>query len=175
MCVLFGEPDHQPPKPTEADMLRLLRERYSAKGGNGPRYVMAEHVRNQCGFAGVFGNGKLRTTGKLRTVDALAVDLWTSQGNAIHGHEIKVSRSDWLAELRDPDKSEAFRRYCDYWWLVVPDASIVRDDLPDGWGLMAQGRDGKLRVRVAAPRLEREPMPHEMTVAWLRAVAKKTA
>jgi len=151
---------------TERMMLDQIHRRYGERaGGNGPRYVVAEHVRNQCGFGGYWG------TGPLRTADALVVDLWPSSGNLIHGFEVKVSRSDWLTELKDPEKAEAFKPYCDHWWLAVPDATIVRDDLPEGWGLLDLSRGG-LRISKQAPKLARQPMPHEMTVAWVRAVAK---
>lgn len=160
-------PEPEPAKWTERAMLDLIHARYSKVApGNGPRYVVAEHVRNQCGFGGWWG------TGPLRTADALVVDLWPSSGHLVHGFEVKVSRSDWLTELKDPDKAEAFKPYCDHWWLVVPDVEIVRSDLPLGWGLLAVGKDGRLRQRKAAPKLDRQPMPFEMTAAWLRAVAK---
>jgi len=32
------------------------------------------------------------------------MDLWPSGGLEIHGHEVKVSRSDWLRELKEPEK-----------------------------------------------------------------------
>lgn len=173
MSALFDLPESaattepEQVKHTERSMLDLIHARYSkVNPGNGPRYVVAEHVRNQCGFGGWWG------TGPLRTVDALVVDLWPSSGHLIHGFEVKVSRSDWLTELKDPDKAEAFRPYCDHWWLVVPDAAIVRDDLPGGWGLLALTASGSLRARVRAPRLDRKPMPFEMHAAWLRAAVK---
>lgn len=122
---LFGETT-APERWTERRMLDLLHARYSATNpGNGPRYVIAEHVKNDAGFDAP------------RIADAIVQDLWPSTGLPLHGHEIKVSRSDWLTELKDPSKADAFRRHMDYWWLVVSDKSIVRDDLPDGWGLMA--------------------------------------
>lgn len=152
---------------TERMMLDLIHARYEVRGGNGPRFVVAEHVRNQGGFGGYWGKDRL----PLRTADALVVDLWPSSGHVIHGFEVKVSRSDWLTELKDPEKAEAFKPYCDHWWLAVPDAAIVRDDLPAGWGLMAPTRGG-LQIRRRAPKTDRQPMPFEMTVAWLRATAK---
>jgi hypothetical protein len=156
-----------PPKWTERMVLDLIHARFAeVRAGNGTRYVVAEHVRNQCGFGGYWGNGPLRT------IDALMVDLWPSSGNAIHGFEVKVSRSDWLTELKDPDKAEAFKPYCDYWWLVTPDAAIVRGDLPPGWGHLSLARNGALRAVKRAPKLKRQDMPFEMTAAWLRATAK---
>src|SRR3546814_12197781 len=74
--------------------------------GNGYRWAYAEHVKSETGFA---------IHKKLRVADAIAIDCWTSKGQEIHGHEVKVSRSDWLAELRDPDKAEAFRPYVNRW------------------------------------------------------------
>lgn len=174
MSVLFGEPEPTPVKWTERMVLDLLAERHSVDSGNGPRYAFAEHVRNEAGF-GRYDHEQYRATGKrttLRTADAIAVDLWPSSGNLVHGFEVKVSRSDWLTELRDPTKADAIRRFCDHWWLVVSDPQIVRGDLPDGWGLLAVGRDGKLRQRVAAPRLPREPMSPTFTASLLRACVR---
>jgi len=179
-AVLFGDLPPEPPKWTERDVLDAVHQRFSAVNpGNGPRYVVAEHVRNQAGFGGYNGDGPLRT------LDAIVLDLWPSSGNAVHGIEVKVSRSDWLTELKDPEKAEAFRPYCDHFWLAVPDASIVRDDLPAGWGLLVFAKvdvwDPKtrtyvkatsLRARKKAPKIDRQPMPFGMTAAWMRAATK---
>lgn len=152
---------------TERDMLDLLNQRYGQIYGNGPRYCRAEHVKNQLGHY------------HSRTADYFAVHLWpgipVGKDHAIIGHEVKVSRSDWLAELRDPEKAEAFRPYVHQWYLVVSDRNIVKPgELPEGWGLMAlQGT--KLRVITPAPRQEPLPMPLTMTAALLRATAKTAA
>jgi hypothetical protein len=142
---------------TERDVLDLLNDRYlRLTPGNGVRYVTAEHVRSHAGFDA------------RRTADMIVQDMWPSSGLALIGHEVKVSRGDWLTELKAPEKAEEFRRYMHRWWLVVSDPRIVRDDLPDGWGLMAVTRGG-LRVVKQAPRLTPEPIPRTMQVALLRA------
>ncbi len=72
-----------------------------------------------------------------RHADALAMSLWPSRGMVLIGHEIKASRSDWVKELDNPEKAEAVYQYCDRWYLVVGDASIVKPgELPATWGLM---------------------------------------
>lgn len=170
------EPDMPAPptaagqKVTERDVLDALARRYSQRYGNGYRWAYAEHVKSETGFA---------LGARLRIADAIAVDCWTSKGQEIHGHEVKVSRSDWLAELRDPEKAEAFRPYVDRWWLVVPGpvSAIVRDDLPDGWGLMVVDGIGTrtspvTRVVRRAPRLTPVDMPRPMLAALMRATAK---
>lgn len=172
MSTLFGEPEVEPKRWTERMMLDLLAARYSVDNGNGPRYVFAEHVRNVSGFGGTAASEYLGREPRLRTADAIAVDLWPSSGNLVHGFEVKVSRSDWLTEMRDPTKADAIRRYCDHWWLVVPVAEIARDGVPEGWGLLAVGSDGRLRVRTQAPRLDREPMPPTFVASLLRAAVR---
>lgn len=146
---------------TEREVLDLLAARYATRAGNGVRYAYARHVRSAAGFDA------------RRTADFMAMDMWPSNGLTLHGHEVKVSRSDWLHELRDPTKAEEFKRYMDRWWLVVPDAGIVRDDLPDGWGLMVANGRMALRVVKPAPKLKPEPMPKTMVAAFLRATAEE--
>lgn len=147
---------------TERELLDLLHARYSSVAGNGMRFACAEHVRNKAGFDAY------------RTADFISMDLWPSSGLALHGHEVKTSRSDWLRELADPSKAEAFMRYMDRWWLVVPDTRIVRNDLPPGWGLLV-ARRGRLVVSRPAPALPAEQMPKTMLAALLRAVTLTAA
>lgn len=187
----IGEPQVPIEKYTERQMLDAIHQRHSATNpGNGPRFIVAEHVRNQAGFGGSAASEALGRTPRLRTIDAVAIDLWPSTGNAIHGFEVKVSRSDWLTELKDTTKSGAFRPFLDYFWLVAPSADIVRGDLPDGWGLMVLGKATRsvynpetrgyynepvetLRIKHRARKNpDREAMPIGMTAAWLRSAVK---
>ena len=173
--ALRPDPDAVAPLPasTERALLDLLHYRYSAKSQAGlQRFVCAEHVRSSCGFAGW---SPLDPTRVMRTADFLAQDLWEGKGLDLHGHEVKVSRSDWLHELADPTKAEAIKRYCDRWWLVVPTKAIVRDDLPDDWGLLVIGKGGALRVAKSAPPLDPEPWPPTFRASLMRAVAKTSA
>lgn len=157
-------------------MLDHLHRRYNnipyVQRGNGIRWVCAEHVRCDAGFWAS------------RTADFMAVDMWPSTGNAVHGHEVKVSRSDWLTELRTPEKSLPFTELVDYWWLVVADPSIVRaNELPTGWGLLVLNKGG-LRAKVRPHRLNttagsslaahraQPPLPRGFVAALLRATYK---
>lgn len=106
---------------------------------------------------------------KQRTVDALVMSLWPSRGLTLAAVEIKVSRSDLLRELVDPQKQEPIFKYVDHFWLAVGDESIVREgDVPPTWGLLAPGRGGSLRVVKDAPTLTPEPMPRSFLAAILR-------
>lgn len=72
-----------------------------------------------------------------RSADALAVGLYRSRGQVIIGFEKKIYRSDWLRELKRPEKAEPIAQFCDYFHVVVTDLSIVQvDELPQPWGLI---------------------------------------
>ncbi|MFV8266458.1 hypothetical protein ACNQR9_25915 [Mycolicibacterium peregrinum] len=151
---------------TERDMLDLLLNRYTniRRGTIADRWVRAEHVASSLGY------------GLKRVADFIAADRYPGMPYgvqlAFHGHEVKVSRSDWLTELKDPAKAEAFKRYMHHWWLVVPDTSIVKPgELPDGWGLLVQSGN-TLRAKVAAPKLSPEPTPLDLTISLMAAAAR---
>lgn len=150
-------------------MLNLLAKRYTRirEGTLADRYVRAEHVRAKLGHASLNN-----------IADFIALDKYPGipYGTALelHWHEVKVSRSDWLSEMKKPWKSEAFTRHAHRSWLVVPDAAIVKPgELPEGWGLLVPGAKG-LRAKVQAPRNEfAEPLPFDLMIS-IASAAQRT-
>lgn len=109
-------------------VLSLLRERYPKDS-----HALITEVGNATGYA------------TNRHADAIAMSLWPSRGLEIMGFEVKVSRSDWVSELKNPAKADAIALYCDTWWLVVSDAKIVQPgELPLN-GPVGRG-EGKAQV-----------------------------
>ena len=105
-----------------------------------------------------------------RRVDALHIGFWASAGRRINGHEVKVSRADWLRELADPGKAGPWFDRCHCWWLVVPSTAVARpDELPEGWGLMVPGTRGR-RFKVVVRAAEREP---RVDLPFLQILAKR--
>ena len=103
-----------------ADLRELLRKRYPSQA-----------------WALMWEVGDATGARHSRWADALAMSLWPTHGLRLHGFEIKVSRGDWLRELKDPSKAEAIAQYCDHWWLVTADDSIAKkEELPPNWGWM---------------------------------------
>lgn len=134
----------------------LLRDRYCKKFGQGGEFAFFTEVQS-----GVGGR---------RYADVIAMSLFPSRGLSIHGHEIKVSRSDWLRELKNAAKAEDLVRHCDYWWVVAPQGIVADDELPEGWGLMEVTKNGRgLKAKVKAPKLERDgPVDRAFVAALLR-------
>ena len=153
---------------SERQMLDLVHRRFSQDvNGLSPRYIVAEHVR-------------FDPTSGYRTLDAIVQDTWPSDAYAVHGIEIKCSRSDLRRELNDLSKSERFSDHVDYFWLAVSDDKIIKGlDLPENWGILTV-RGSSLRAVRKAPRLrhvvsgyvDREPLPRSVQVAMLRATRK---
>lgn len=86
-----------------------------------------------------------------RRADAISMEFWPSNGCEIVGYEFKVSRSDWLNELKQPEKSQAISQYCDRWYLVAPKGVLGIDELPSTWGYM-QVSETRLIKKITAPK-----------------------
>lgn len=121
--------------------------------------------------------------------------MYRSKRHALHGFEVKVSRSDWLRELKAPSKSVAISSYCDYWWLAVSGPDIVKPgELPPEWGLLVptKGRPQpddwrppswapltpwpgapKLRAVARARQLEPKPLEREFIACIVRRFARE--
>lgn len=93
-------------------------------------------------------------------IDFLAVSLWPSRHFEVHGYEIKVSRSDWLKELKQPTKARNGMARCDFWYLAAPPGILKDGELPDRWGYVEIGAaESRLRHRPTQlrPAFERVP------------------
>ncbi len=103
--------------------------------------------------------------GPQRRVDAVHVGFTKTSGQILRGHEIKVSRADWLHELDQPEKASTWADACHEWWLVTPEARIVHPgELPPGWGHMVPDPRAKVRFRNIVPAERRAPETH--AVPW---------
>lgn len=120
---------------TTGAVMVALRERFCA-----PEFAFFEEVGDSGASSRVYADG-------------VALNMWSSRGYAITGFEVKASRSDWLRELKQPEKSEPILTKCDHWYLVAPDEVYQDDEVPISWGILSF-RDGKLREKRKAPKLE---------------------
>lgn len=111
------------------------------------------------------------TGGGTRYADAVAFGLWASHGHAIEGIEIKVSRSDFLAEMKQPQKSEPVMRYCNRWWLAIPCGLVKAEELPPTWGLLELQSNGTLRASHKAPKLS----PVAPTLGFVASMMRRQA
>lgn len=138
-------------KTTSAEVCGLLKKRFCA-----PEWALFFEVGDATG-------GRAS-----RWADAVAMNLWPSRGLAINGFEIKVSRADWLGELRNPAKAEAIASKCDMWWLVAAEGVVQDGELPDTWGLLEVNARGLIQRKQAKQRLPRPELSREFLAALIR-------
>jgi len=141
-------------KPTTPIVMAALRERYCA-----PEFAFFEEVGDAGSSSRVYADG-------------VAINMWASRGYSITGFEVKVSRSDWLRELKQPEKSEPVLTKCDYWFLVAPDDVFVPDEVPPSWGILSF-KDGKLREKRKAPKLEPKAITRAFVAQMFRRAHEK--
>lgn len=145
---------------TADQIFALLAQRRFSR----PEYVILGQVANRTGG------------GVSRYMDGVALSLWPSRGVRLHAIEIKVDRSDWLREAKDPKKAEDIARFAHHMWLVVDGTRTrpVIDDVgevPAAWGLLEirdQKRGPIVKTIREAALLEPEPPTWLFVAAVLR-------
>lgn len=151
---LFDEPTNKQTEPkrkmTAYELRQMLAKKYCA-----PEYAF-------------FAELPAATGGATRRADGFSISLWKSRGIYFTGFEIKVARSDWLNELKNPKKAEAIGKFCDYWYIVAPDTSVVKlHELPETWGLMTVDGRG-LCIKKQAVKIDAEPMTRNFLASLFR-------
>lgn len=114
-----------------------LKDRIVAKYPE-PSWVVLDEVRDGTGY------------GSSRSADAMAFGVWPSRGLQIVGFEIKINRSDWIREIKDPEKAESIAQFCDQWWLVTCDGVAKLEEIPAGWGWYTADARGLKMMKPAA-------------------------
>lgn len=140
--------------PTNADMrtgdlMARLERHYIAPPPEKPLNARQQAKRLANGDGGIFiaETGINGEWGGSSRCDALHVGFTSASGRVLTGHEVKVSRADWLSELRKVGKADTWADQCHRWFLVVPTAEIVQPgELPVGWGLMIPGSRTRMKV-----------------------------
>ncbi len=142
-------------------------------------YELKELLRNTYkghAYAILWEVGNATGTDCTRHADAMVMSLWPSRGLDLMGCELKVSRGDWLKELKNPGKAEVVLQFCDLWFIVAGDETIViPDELPKGWGLMIPNGRGTLKVKVKACPLAPKPLDRSFLAAIMRRVCEQSA
>ena len=135
------------------NLLEKLREKYPY-----PTYAFISEFRGGTGWE------------RESRADALAMNTWPSEGLELIGFELKTSRRDWLKELKNQDKCEPIKQFCDRWYVVYDEQRIVRDwedKIPEDWGLMYLEFD-KFVIKKEAPRLNPKPIDRAFLASLMR-------
>lgn len=110
-------------------------------------------------------------------MDAYALSRYGGKNHRSIGYEIKVTRADFLSEMRKETKQDAARKLCTQFYYVVPSLSVCKpEEVPEWAGLLlwdgslhSDNKDWSLYQRFqqlkVAPKLPRGDCPWEFAAA----------
>jgi hypothetical protein len=149
---------------TDAGVLALAAAQRRNRAAYGAHEMLVERVAVEMQRAGriVWRRLSLRAPvsgeveGQTRWVIAMP-DVYSIRRTTVEDyvepvvHEIKVRRSDLLADLRRPEKGAAYRALASQCWYVLARGIAEADEVPDAYGVMHADGD-RFEVARAAPR-----------------------
>jgi hypothetical protein len=112
--------------------------------------------------------------GEPNRLDAFHMAVEPSKGLKRTAYEVKVSRSDFQREIRDPRKRRAALRVSNQFYFITPPGLVRPEEVPLECGLLEIGEEGKLPLieRVAAPFRDGQPASWHFFAAFARRIVK---
>jgi len=153
-------------KMTTAMILDALRKRHS-KGEdiNSEQFAFFDELRFSTG-------GFIGPT----AIDAWAMAVWPSLGFETYSFEVKVSRGDFLRELRNPGKRKPSMLISNYYYFVISGVDVATpSEIPEGCGLMVAGWNGdevRILTKLPAPLRKSNAFTERFVASILRRAAR---
>lgn len=105
-----------------------------------------------------------------QSMDAFAMHTWPSKGYRRIGYEIKASRSDFIREMKAPEKRAWGVSITHEFWFVAPAKVIEPTEVPEDCGLLVITANGdRLRTAKVAPYRK----PRDLTITEVAAIVRK--
>jgi hypothetical protein len=79
-----------------------------------------------------------------RRADVIAINAWRTRKQEIVVFEIKRSKSNFMAEIKDPLKRAEFMKICERFYFVAPMGILEKKDIPEDCGLYEVTEDGTM-------------------------------
>lgn len=142
-------------------IIALLRERHRSE-------IFVTELRGGAGYGG----------DSERRMDAWALHPYPSKSNRRVAYEVKVSRGDFLRDIKQPLKHRPALIFSNEFYFVAPKGLIKADELPLFAGLLEvrTGRNNDfsyLKEEVKAPWRDTPPPSWRFVSSLVRSVAKE--
>lgn len=143
------------------DLVQLIRQRYPlhTPGEDYQSHVVLEQVPDGTGY-------------HVHWIDAVVFSLWESKGLSRFAFEVKISRSDFIRELRNPLKHQWVMECFHELWFVAPQDVIQLEELPPNIGWLCP-RGDKLIIKRHAVRNPKPRLDDIVLAAFMRAASKE--
>lgn len=128
----------EPRCPSVGGIQAALREQYSRDG-----WVYFHELRLGTGFR----------ESAMGYIDGYAMNCWGDCETI--AFEIKISRSDFKSEMKNPSKRRTAMAFSNYFFFVTPAGLLFPEEIPVDCGLIELRDDGNLRAKVSAVARER--------------------
>ena len=142
-------------------MKQAIRDRHRYSGG-----LLFFELRSNTGYA----------CGEPQRIDAFHMHEVPSKLLMRTAYEIKVSRADFLSEIRKPVKRRFALRVSNRFYFVAPSGLISVEEVPQECGLLEVGipgeRPGAIRETVPAPFRDTPPPTWGFVTSIARALGK---
>ena len=108
-----------------------------------------------------------------RRIDLFVMFLWNMHGQKRIAYEVKVSRADFLSEIRHPEKRAFALSVSNEYYFVTPPGLVRPSEIPEEAGLVEVSSSG-VRVKRKAPFRVTERPPWYFVAALVRAATRLT-
>lgn len=127
-----------------------------------PEWARFDELRDSAGFAAQ------------RSFDLWVMNTWPSKGLKSVVYEIKVSRGDFMKEIKNPKKRESAEGLSNEAYFAAPTGLLKEHEIPEGWGLVEVSESGTTRARkLATQRKGLDFFDPHFVAALLRRAAEK--
>lgn len=109
-----------------------------------------------------------------RRIDVFAINCYPSNHCQTVAYEVKVSRQDFLNEIKRPDKRRVALSLSNLFYFVTPLGLVRESEIPVECGWKEVMPDLTIRHTKSAPHRDRLPSSWAMTAALLRHVMSRT-
>lgn len=153
------------------EILKALKLKYSS-----PQWATIEELRCGTGF-----NYKETSYNPQRSMDLFVINLYPSKNFHRICFEIKVSRSDFMNEIKKPEKKTTSLSLVNEFYFVTPKGLLKSEEIPEECGLIeVSPRDKKIGVVVPylfktivkAPYRENKTIPIQFVASIARRAQK---
>ena len=154
------------------DILSTLRDRH-----DGPEWLFFPELRLGTGYA-LRCNGRKVLSEVESRIDAFAMNCYPSKRCQRVAYEIKMTRSDFIREIRQPLKRRPAMLLTNLFYFVAPDGVLAVEDIPAECGLLVVKDKPtgythcSLKETVPAPWRDTGPAPWHFVAALGRRIAE---
>lgn len=138
-----------------SEVLNALRQRHNTKG-TAYEWAFFEELRIGTGYNSK--EDKAANTRPEQRLDAWAINLYPSKNFLKITYEVKVSRSDFLHEIKHPEKRQQGLSFSNEFYFAVPHGLVKPEEIPPECGLIFVKEDGSSRLILQASKRQTDEM-----------------